>query len=168
MRFCDNCGLGNTEEASFCVQCGAPLATEPEAAAAIPVPEGDGAAAPGPAVPPPAGPWQPPAMLPPGHPPYLIVTAPKYVGFAIASMVLGIVSIWMYPLGFILGILGIVFWKTAVDRLAANPTMRGAGMATAGLVCGIIGIVVSLLFWIVVIIAIASGPGTGGASHAIL
>lgn len=53
-------------------------------------------------------------------------------GFAIASLVLGIVSIFCFAI--ITGTLGIVF-----GYMAKSKGYKG-GMATAGIVCGIIGI----------------------------
>ena len=62
-------------------------------------------------------------------------------GFAIAGMVLGIASVvpflWYFSL--ITGILGIVFGMVAKNK--GNRT----GMATAGIVCGIIGVSLFLL-----------------------
>ena len=68
-------------------------------------------------------------------------------GFAITSMVLGIVSLVIPYGGIITAILAIVFG--AVSRSRNN---GGRGMAIAGLVCGI----VALALWVVVIIIIAA------------
>ena len=65
-------------------------------------------------------------------------------GFAIAGLVMGILSFFIVPLLF--GGLGIVF-----GALAKNKGYRG-GMATAGIVCGIIGIAL----WIIMIAFIQS------------
>jgi hypothetical protein len=66
----------------------------------------------------------------------------------VASLVLGILSIifglfvWYLPLlGIILGILGLIMG--AVGR--SDP--RKAGVATGGLVCSIIGLALTVLFW---------------------
>ena len=61
-------------------------------------------------------------------------------GFAIASLVLGIVSFFCFA--YIAGTLGIIFGITAKKK-----GYKG-GMATAGIVCGIIGIVLYLLMLI--------------------
>lgn len=85
------------------------------------------------------------------------VVGKKNDGLCIASMVLGICGIFpFYPLGIILGTLAIVFWKKGKDNLTGNQFLKGAGMATAGLVCGIIGVVISVGFWIVIIVAATS------------
>lgn len=72
-------------------------------------------------------------------------------GFAIASLVLGIV--WMYGVG---SILAIVFAQVSRKRDAAVGQPRN-GMATAGLVLGIIGIVGAVLVWIAIFALVGSG-----------
>jgi hypothetical protein len=74
----------------------------------------------------------------------------KSCGQAIASMVLGIVSIMLcmcYGIpSLICGPLAIIFWYCCKDAIAAGefaPASRG--MATAGLVCGMIGTVLGLI-----------------------
>ncbi len=62
---------------------------------------------------------------------------------AIAALVLGIVSLFLFPLA--TGTLGIVFGAIALKRIKANPSQEGRGMALAGLVCGIVGIALWLL-----------------------
>jgi len=168
MDFCSQCGQGNAEDASFCVQCGAPMPGGQQAQSG---PSREGAPPPqqnatGNTTPGTQNQWPGPplqANMPPtsfsppfGYPPYVAAPAPRYVGMSIASMVLGIISIVMYPIGLILGALGIIFWKTARDELNIDRTASGAGFATAGLVCGIVGASISAIFWIVVLIAVAS------------
>ena len=86
----------------------------------------------------------------------------KSNGFAIASLVLGIVSIvfcfipGLILVGLITGIIGVVFGVLAKKK---NPT----GMATAGLVCSIIGLILSSL----VIIACAACIGAAGGLAAL-
>jgi hypothetical protein len=164
MQFCSQCGQGNAEDSSFCVQCGAPMPGAQQTQAGAEAPPLKNAVS----NPPPPGQAQWPAapfpasappgsmMPPPGYPPDGVMPAQRYVGMSIASMVLGIASIVMYPIGLILGALGIIFWKTARDELSRDRTASGAGFATAGLVCGIVGASISAVFWIVVIIAAAS------------
>lgn len=60
-----------------------------------------------------------------------------YHGYAIASLVLGILSFFCF--GIIAGGLAIVF--AAIAKSNGNKS----GMATAGLVCGIIGVVFTLI-----------------------
>lgn len=58
-------------------------------------------------------------------------------GFAIAALVLGIVSFLCFP--YITGALGIIF-----GSVAKNKGFMG-GMATAGIICGVIGIALQLI-----------------------
>ena len=70
------------------------------------------------------GKWYPPAP-PPG----------SWSGLAIASMVLGIV--WVYWVG---SVLAVIFAHIALRQMRANPTIRGRGMAIAGMVLGYVGL----------------------------
>lgn len=63
---------------------------------------------------------------------------PKTSGLAIASLVLGL--LWMYGIG---SVLAIVFAGVAKKNIReSNGWVTGNGMATAGLVLGIIGVIV--------------------------
>ena len=81
---------------------------------------------------------------PPMHSPY--PSYPPYIhpqpgdGMATASMILGILSLVVFPFNLILGILGIIF-SIRARNLGCYP----GGKATAGLVCSIISVVISLL-----------------------
>jgi hypothetical protein len=141
MKVCDSCGQGNTDDAAFCNRCGAKLAT---GGPALTEPAG---------ITPPTGTYQ--------LQPYVQVVAQQTTdGMCLVSMVLGIVSIWMYPLGIVLGPLAIYFAKQGNNNLLADPHLKGASFATAGRVCGIIGTVISsivvvslIIFTIVVIVS---------------
>ena len=95
----------------------------------------------------------PPAM--PGVPAY----APKQTnGLAVASLVLGILTLLLFFtiwLPFILGILAIVFGAVGISK--ANRGAGSKGLAIAGLVCGAIGIAACILF-IVFVGAVANDP----------
>jgi hypothetical protein len=85
------------------------------------------------------------------HVPVQQVSIPQYVtatsrtsGMAVASLVLGIISLLLNPLA----ILAIIFGGVALSQTSHNPTLGGRGMAIAGLVLGIIVVV----FWIVMLI----------------
>jgi len=75
-------------------------------------------------------------------------------GFALAALVLGIVSIPTFlcygVVGLICGILAIIFWRVSVVQ-TRNGTRSSAwqGLARAGMICGIIGIVLGLAMMIV-------------------
>lgn len=62
------------------------------------------------------------------------------LGFAIAGMVCGILSFFCFA--YILGALGIIFGAIAKSKGCKS------GMATAGIVCGIIGIILMILLQI--------------------
>jgi hypothetical protein len=73
------------------------------------------------------------------------VDTPKYNGFAIASMVLGILWIW-----WIGSILAIIFGFVALNQIKTSQgAQTGRGMAIAGLVLGFIGLG-SILFFLLI------------------
>jgi hypothetical protein len=80
-------------------------------------------------------------------------------GFAIASMVLGIV--WIYWIG---SILALVFGYMAKKQIQqSNEREGGGGMATAGIVLGWIGVgTFTLMIVIIIIGAVAGHSGNGG------
>ena len=111
--------------------------------------------------------WQPPQQ--PGQPPQQY-PAPQQQwggmppgsagtnGKAVASMVLGICGFIVCPL--VCSILAIIFGKQAEGEIALNPQQGGAGMARAGVIMGIVGLVlgaVAVIFWIVIVVAAGSG-----------
>lgn len=66
---------------------------------------------------------------------------------AIASMVLGILSLvflWMPYIGFILALLAVAFSASSINGASAQTSDSTRGMAVAGLVTGILGMVVGL------------------------
>jgi uncharacterized protein DUF4190 len=116
-------------------EAGPPAATEPPTAS------------PPPATPPAA----PPPM--PGQPAMPPNTSN---GFAVAALVLGILTIvffFTFWFDWLMGALAIVFGALGIAR--ANKGARQKGMAIAGLVCGAVGIVFSILF-IVLIVNVAN------------
>ena len=87
-------------------------------------------------------------------------------GKAIASMVLGICAIVgcaLYGIpSLVCGILAIVFYKQAKRQIAAGGfSPASASMAKAGLICGIIGLILAalMLAYIVVMIGLATMQG---------
>jgi Domain of unknown function (DUF4190)/N-terminal domain of toast_rack, DUF2154 len=133
---CPNCG--RETDSKFCPDCGAPLPDATEE----PTVAGAGEA-PGPT--PPAPPTPPP---PP--PPRPTSTRPKTSGFAIASLVMGILG---FTCLFILGsVLAIIFGFIArSDIRQSKGAKSGTGMATAGIVLGIVMLALVALFVAVVI-----------------
>jgi hypothetical protein len=79
--------------------------------------------------------------------PYAV--APRKNGLGIASMVLGIVGV-VVPCFWILqipGVLAVVFGAVALSQLKKQPEKyTGRGMAVAGLVLGLVALVIMLLF----------------------
>lgn len=85
-------------------------------------------------------------------PPYPPVPAPKTNGFAIASLVLGIV--WIYWVGSILALIFGYIAKSQID--GSHGAQSGRGMAIAGIVLGWVGVGVLLL-----LIVVGVGVGIG-------
>jgi len=159
--FCDQCGEQLTAAARFCAQCGAPVpvaspapvseawsgsATAPPPSWPQPLPSNvppPPSAPPPPPPPPPAAPgWSAPAGS------YGYVRPTRTNGFAVASMVLGI--LWLYWLG---SILALVFGYIALSQIKnSEGTQSGRGMAIAGIVLGYVGVA---LIALVVVVAIA-------------
>ncbi|MFB1049896.1 DUF4190 domain-containing protein [Paraliobacillus sp. JSM ZJ581] len=81
--------------------------------------------------------------------------SPQASGKAIASMVLGILSILTPWLGFILGIIAIVLASKAFKEIAQYQ-LGGRGMAVAGLTTGIVGTIIYGLIIIFFFIAMAT------------
>lgn len=76
-------------------------------------------------------------------------------GFAIASMVLGILSIVFaccYGIGLVLAIIGLI-----LGVLALKQQRPGKGMAIAGVVTSILGLLCGL-FWVLIAVGIATSP----------
>ena len=88
-------------------------------------------------------------------------TAQPGNGLAVASLVLGLVSIVFMCIWYIAvpcGILAIVFG--AVGRAKANQGASGGGMAVAGLICGLVGLFLPILL----VLGCLAALGIGGAS----
>ncbi|CQR46410.1 hypothetical protein BN1058_00670 [Paraliobacillus sp. PM-2] len=80
--------------------------------------------------------------------------APQTSGKAIASMVLGILSILVPWIGFILGIIAIVLANKAFKEVKQHQ-LGGRGMAVAGLTTGIIAIALYGLMILFTILGLA-------------
>jgi hypothetical protein len=111
--------------------------------------------------PPPAqsAPWTPPPAfpVPPGYQPGQPVApqwaGPKTDGLAIASLVVGIISVTCAGyLGIILGPMALIFATRARNRIEkSGGWTKGASLATAGIVLGVIGTLVSIVYLIFVL-----------------
>jgi len=72
----------------------------------------------------------------------------SYNGLSIASMVLGIVSLLIWPLAIITGILGVIFGAVSLKNCQPRGPQRGRGFAITGLVTSII----ALAFWLLMVL----------------
>lgn len=88
---------------------------------------------------------------------------------AVPALVLGIIGAalcWCYGIGLVPSIIALVLGVKARKAFAANQTQyQGGGMATAGMVLGIVGTVLGAIFVVVyvfVIIAAIQYGGSGG------
>jgi mannose/fructose/N-acetylgalactosamine-specific phosphotransferase system component IIC len=84
--------------------------------------------------------------------------AQRTSGYAVASLVLGIAGLFIFPL--IPSILAVIFGSKARDEIRATPAIGGDGLATAGLVLGWVGIaltVLGLFVILLVLLAVAGG-----------
>ncbi len=68
-------------------------------------------------------------------------------GMAIAALVMGIIGFLFFGL---LSILAIIFGAIGISQTNKDPSLKGRGLATAGLVLGIIGIVGGIIWLIAV------------------
>ncbi|MCA1028061.1 MULTISPECIES: DUF4190 domain-containing protein [Cytobacillus] len=65
---------------------------------------------------------------------------------AVVSLTLGILSLLVPFIGFLLGIISIVFGRLSAKEILQTGE-KGKSLATAGLICGIIGIILTVI-WI--------------------
>lgn len=73
-----------------------------------------------------------------------MTTAPKASsGKATASLVLGILSFLCCPIVF--SVLAIVLGQQAKNEIAANPALSGEGFAQAGVILGIVSLVLAVI-----------------------
>jgi len=111
-----------------------------------------------------------PVQQPPQQPPPQYTAQPQMPvgpskGLATAALVLGIIGLvfsiagctWF--LGIPLDILGIVFGAVAISKIKKGEA-AGDGMAKAGLICGIIGIVVVIVWFIIAIFIMQNAYNT--------
>ena len=144
---CEKCGTFNNDEAAFCTTCGADLKSQAPVAPAQPNPYQSNPYQSNPyqnATPYQNNPYQPQNAKPYGAPP--VAPAQPGKGLAIAGMVLGIISLLCFP--YITGVLAVIFGAVAKNKGCKS------GMATAGIVCGIIGVAL----WLLMLLA-CSGTG---------
>ncbi|MDQ0087318.1 vacuolar-type H+-ATPase subunit I/STV1 [Paenibacillus anaericanus] len=86
---------------------------------------------------------------PPNYPP-----APaKTNGKSIAALVLGILSVMIPYVGFLMGIIAIVFSSLSFKEIKRT-NEQGKGLSIAGLVCGIVGTVLWGIIILIVVLAV--------------
>ena len=92
------------------------------------------------------------SQMPPGQPmSYSQPPQQKSVGLSVASMVLGILSVVLccvWPVSIPMAIIAIVLGVIARSK-AARGEAAGGGMATAGIICAVI----ALLLWLFILLA---------------
>ncbi|MFD1040368.1 DUF4190 domain-containing protein [Virgibacillus byunsanensis] len=71
-------------------------------------------------------------------------------GKAIASLILGILSIVSPYAGLILGIIGLILASISIKEIASS-NQQGRGLAVAGRVCSIVGICINGLIFLFMI-----------------
>jgi Domain of unknown function (DUF4190) len=151
---CPRCATVNLDGSSLCAQCGTPLPLGASAGAAVPVQPpaaGYGAPPPGYGAPPPGygpGYGAPPpgyGYPPPGYPqPYGYAPYPqtRTSGMAIAGFVISLVFC---------GILGLIFSIMGNNEVKrSNGTVTGGGLAIAGIVIGIIRLLIEILYIVLI------------------
>lgn len=92
---------------------------------------------------------------PPGPP-----TPTKTNGKSITSLVLGVLSIVVPYIGFLLGIVAIVFASLSFKELKRTGE-QGKGLSIAGLVCGIVGTAIYGIILFILVLAIIMFASAG-------
>jgi hypothetical protein len=118
--YCSKCGEQNADESKFCKNCGAALTQVVDTSRLTHEP-------------------RPPVIQ-------QVDKTTRTSGLAIASLVLGILSVFFSPLG----ILAIIFGGVAISQTGKDTTLGGRGMAITGLVLGIVIIaiwIIAIVFW---------------------
>jgi hypothetical protein len=120
---CPKCGKENSADAIFCSNCGRKLSIAP----------GDDEQ---------------------GNAPGVVREPVKTTsGKAIAGLVCGIIGVIPFPLiNFMLGVLALVFSSLARSEIKKDRSKSGAGLATAGLVLGIVDFVIAILLLAAIVI----------------
>lgn len=137
--FCKNCGAQITDGASFCTNCGASVAEPPVQPVQQPV----------------APVYQQPVYQQPVYqqPVYQQPVSNSGRGMGVAALVMGIVSCCLFWIPYVntvcllMCIAGIIL--SAISMKKARAAGVSAGIAVAGLVVSIVGLVLALLFFFI-------------------
>ena len=81
----------------------------------------------------------------------------SYQGFAITSMVLGILALPTACFGIVFGIVAIVFAAIAKSGMTKSNNYEGKGMATAGMFMGILGAVGWTVLYLIIFLVVGLG-----------
>ncbi len=168
MKNCARCGTENPEDAVFCSGCGATFTPEEAAQGAgpPPPPQAGTGMQPGGAAPPPPPYGQPPAEYPPQAPPPGVpygpgpypVMAQTSNSKATASLILGIVGLFICPI--VCSVLAIVLGSSAKSEIAASGGWQmGESNAKAGIILGWIGLAIGIIggvIWAILMIAVST------------
>ena len=138
--YCGACGSAVGSDSNFCGSCGKQRVSQ------------QGGTPPPPGAPPFPNPVAPP--MPGQQIQYVHVASPGTNGYAIASLVLSLVS--ACGIG---SILAIVFGNMAKKEIAISGE-GGAGLAKAGIIIGWIGLAGVVLYVLTVIIALGASSGS--------
>ena len=84
-------------------------------------------------------------------------TVQRTSGYAVASLVLGIAGIFVFPV--IPSILAVIFGSKARDEIRASSAVGGDGLATAGIVLGWVGIVLTALVLVIGLLVLLAVAG---------
>lgn len=69
---------------------------------------------------------------------------------AVVAIILGVLSIILFPLGWLLGIIGLIYGKRSLREIQQTGE-NGKNLAVAGKICSIVGIVLGLVFILLII-----------------
>jgi len=85
-----------------------------------------------------------------------IQKAKKTAGMATASLICGIAGIFINLLG-IPSLLAIIFGIISLVKISRNPNLKGKGFAIAGIILGVVGIILMIFLIIFVILSYYAG-----------
>jgi ribosomal protein S27AE len=132
MKVCPKCGMQNDDNSVVCTQCGFLFSNEAAPEFSKPVVQ--------------------------QAPVYNQNAVPKNNGFAIASLVLGIVGVVACCYGLVPQVLAVIFGFIAKKKIKeSNGAEQGENFAKIGTILGFVGFGIGLIVGIIVIIMITSG-----------
>lgn len=150
MKYCPICHAAGEDQDTFCRQCGSSYPAQQGSSSSVFNANMDS----------PSDRTEQRIFYPPVYPVYY----QKTDGLAIASLVLGIVSVLIdcfYGFGVFPGIVGLILGIISKVRISkSNNSINGSGMAIAGIVLSS----VSILFAIIILIAVISVIGIAAHS----